>query len=926
MEHMKDDARQKKVLGARDNNQVDWRATLRNLLQWTPRHLPEQFADTVKVIIPRDKATRLLSHSEYSMWDINSRTGCGMKLYRFGDEGYEEGTEDHDPYLIIDGHHHSVNTAIDEILSLTRKVTIISRTRDTEEVLWDGKVDGEDLSLPAPSVVVSARRVPSSREPYNVNIRAHEFPKPEEWTRKTFIEYVDALVKSRMPSDLASQLYPEHGRHQQAVIQQLVAIFNDEAAAPFVSNAAFKMALHYMTRGGETWRPEMLSLFNYAHRGRMLHLDVEVFNILAEAAVKTRSLHRFNWVLYLMVTSGYQPNLRTWILALRMFEAEEVKRYVLQAMNDRGLFNAHGAPRMVAGEMAPHDAYRAVQLNWDVPTFLAKQDELYGGGERNWVSIDVLNKVIHVFGSYSKFAEIGELLDLIFTDENLVAHPDQVTVNTILAHCKAQKKLDLAVEFVQLFERYSASHGEPLLELEPLACEMLFEMAHWAKKPHVLSTVWRYAHLINATSYDVRRRGIELMAMDEAELKKEKLVRRLEMGDEERVPFIRNLLLGEFIQANGGEEVWGEVMAGLAKGEQERKREMEEMFAAEREEEMRAAEREGETPTSLGDWFKSQLEEDDSNSTITPSSESSKLPSSRPSNLSQPTQANEPQESEEPPTRWGHFYSSFRRWSFTTQFLQLEPAVPIGSLLQEALDRDRELHLALRNPELGSDIKKLMTPIEIPTRPRTEPAIGQVDELFKYTKPKPQPLERRSAKREGSRKKDKRKTHEADAAKIVEVQESIRRRALDKWFSEATAAAEGTTTVVADETKSATSKSKKKSKKSKKKAAAAAAVEAAASSSSSSSSKSNKPKATPTTTTPIASTPQIPTPTQASAEEAQKTLPPPPIPTQTQTEDTGVDPPLSSAADLSAYLEEISKREKSEKSEERVKWQDLADL
>ena len=949
--HMKDNARQKKLLGTREStNRVDWRATLRNLLQWTPRHLPEQFADTVKVIIPRETATRLLSDSEYSMWDIKSRTGCGMVLYRVGDAGYEVGTEDDDPYLIIDGHHHSVNTAIDEILSVTRKVTIISRTRDTEEVLWDGKVDGEDLSLPAPSVVVSARRIPSSRAPYNVNIRADEFPKPEEWTRKTFEEYVDALIKSHMPSGLASKLYPEHGRHEMAVIQQLVAVFNDESAAPFVSNAAFKMALHYMTRGGETWRPEMLSLFNYAQRGRMLQLDVEVFNILAEAAVKTRSLYRFNWVLYLMATSGYQPNLRTWILALRMFEAEEVKRYVLQAMNDRGLFNAHGTPRMIANEMAPHDAYRAVQLRWDVPTFLAKQDELYGGGgERNWVSIDVINKIIHVFGSYSKFAEIRELLDLIFTGKKLVAYPDQVTVNTILAHCKAQKKLDLAVEFIQLFERYNAvssnsSSSEkprPPLKLDTMACDMLFDMALWQKKPHVLSTIWRYAHLVNATSSDMRRRGIAMMAMDETELKKEKLVRRLKLGDEERVQFLRNLLLGEFIQANGGEETWGKVMAGMAKGEQERQREMEEMAAAERD---------GEMPTSLGDWFQSQLS-DESNSTITPSATSSTSPplpsESSPSNPSEFTpNPNVPklQGPEEPPTRWGALYGSFRRWSFATQFLHLDPSGSIGSLLVQALDRDRELHLALRDPELGFDIKELMTPIQIPTKPRTEPAFEEVGKLFKYTSTRRELLERRASaaaggmttkrEREVSARKERRKSGrdvgDADA-KVGEVQEAIRRQALDKWFGGGGGgfAAKNNANVVLEEaatTAGVVAKTKPSYSSSRSKKVTAKNDEEKKAAISSSSRTPNKPTETP-----------VPA-------EAQKTLPPPPTTTpptqQTPTKSSssnqeiktkeekagGVEPPLSKTA-LSA-LSALSSSEKKTKAkkEKRVKWKDLADL
>ncbi|EGO61391.1 hypothetical protein NEUTE1DRAFT_120372 [Neurospora tetrasperma FGSC 2508] len=770
--HMKDNHRQKMVMGTRvPTNRTDWRAVLRNLLQSTPMYLPEQFADNVKVIIPRETAPRLLSDSEYSVWDIKSRTNCGMVLYRAGDAGYEEGTEDQHPYLIIWGHHHSVNTAIDEILGVTRKVTIISRTEGTEKVLWNGKGDGKDFFLRAPIVFVSAHRTPSQLAPYHVNIRADEFPKPEEWTRKTFEEYVDALIKSRMPSALASKLYPEHGRHEMAVIEQLVAVFNDEVAAQFVTNAAFKMALHYMTRGGETWRPEVLSMFNYAQSGRV-RLDVGVFNILAEAAVKTRSLYRFSAVLYLLVTRGYQPNLRTWILFLRMFEAEEVKRYVLQAMHDRGLFNARGALRMVADEMAPHDAYRAVQLGWDVPTFLAKQDELYGAN-RKWVSIDALNKIFHVFGSYSMFAEIRQLLDLVFAGK-LIAYPDHVTVNTILAHCKAQKKLDLAVEFIQLFESHRAKNNETPLKLDNLACDILFDLAHWQKKPHVLSTIWRYAHLVNSTTFDMRQKGTILLKMDAAKLKEEKSVRRLKLGDEERVQFVRNLLLGEFIQANGGDEVFGKIIAGIAKGEQEHQREMEEIAEQEEDDDDRI-------PSTLGDWFQSQSLLDPSSSpTIPPSSSAASLPasSSNPDHIRSRIPQPKSQSSSEPesPT-WGNIYGSFRSWSFASKYLYLEPSAPIGSLLQQALDRDRELHLALRTDGLDRHaIEELMKPVEIPTKLRTKPAFEEVKKLFEREGEVTKRAVKKGGVKEGDRDGDE-EVQEAMALGPVDGQ------TLDKWLN-----------------------------------------------------------------------------------------------------------------------------------------------
>ncbi|CAK7197575.1 hypothetical protein SEUCBS139899_000223 [Sporothrix eucalyptigena] len=506
------------------------------------------------------------------------------------------------------------------------------------------------------------RRSDAVFSPHTIKVGAHQIPRPDEnapWTPISLERYVAALVNGRPPAHLAPKLYPQditwskkadnvidagvkggaengdpdsatdfntpagevnpvRNNHDRTVVNLLLALFHEEAAKHALSMSAFKMALEFMCKHGETYRPEVRSLFERADMIQM-PMDTETFNILLASQVKTQDLRNFGATLALMNRRAMKPDLTTWLLFMRLFESEEVKRHILRTMHAsrRDLLDLPEALGSIAQELVEYDARRAVfqrkqeqqntqngpeaQLMQDqaasifIDEFIGRQTERYGPG---WLSRTAANRIVEVFGSHGLFTECLQLLSILRQQQVAQARKeyfrerqqqsqqqqqqlldaqqlhipatvkdtntiDTITYNIVLTHAKLHNSLPKAMAVVRHMEgtespatnvfAVGGSSAEgldvpevvkpgPLISSPPprphviasvapdgTTFQMLFEMAHQRRLPHLLGALWAYASVTRKATHPMRKRAGMVLASEDPP-NKTPLLRALRVG------------------------------------------------------------------------------------------------------------------------------------------------------------------------------------------------------------------------------------------------------------------------------------------------------------------------------------------------------------------------------------------------------------
>ncbi|KAK4236726.1 hypothetical protein C8A03DRAFT_16645 [Achaetomium macrosporum] len=464
----------------------DWREILQMLVDHSPTH--EEPGDALKVIIPKDAVELLWSDRENNLWNIKSRTHCKMALY---EPSSDSEREDSDPYIMLYGQSTAMAAAVDDILKVTKGATVMK--------VPDGS------KLPLRGKPVHYYTTPKPMLSYTLTKRADQIPQPDQWTFQTFHQYIGRLTLGELSPRLAKELYPRFaGRgwdtHKTAVVKQLLAVFHDPAASSAVSIPAFKDALTYLVRPGESFVNEARALVDRA-RSLGLRIDTDVFNLLAEAPVKSRNLLAFQTVLRQMISDGHRPNLRTWLLFLRLVEAEDVRRYILQAMDTKKFFAYTASAIEISTEMADQDMHRAIQLGQNLDAFLSAQRALYGPEWR--LTTRAANMYLDVLGRYSKFEEASQLLEHMFARGS--AKPNSASLSILWRHCKLQGRVEQAIKYLRMFEE----QGRDVADRKAL--QHLFTTAWKTKKPYLATAIWRYAHLMDMTPYAVRHRILDML-------------------------------------------------------------------------------------------------------------------------------------------------------------------------------------------------------------------------------------------------------------------------------------------------------------------------------------------------------------------------------------------------------------------------------
>lgn len=470
-----------------DGDHVHWAETLDTLSDITPVQSPEWIEDGLRLDLPAEAMARILEDAgDDKIGAIRSRTGAAIKVSR------------EDKALLLSGNKFDIHAAAEEVRRIagTMTVTRLSSQVEHEHGMVEPATDTPDRFFTPP---LSREEGGWVRRSWIYDEVSKSVTIPKAWTAKTFEEYICAIVDTQIAPHLHHPTYHRARSfkdHERAVVDLLRATFGAAPLEMVASCSAFKVALSFMCRKGAKYLPQVRQFITMMDR-RGLRMDTKVFNILLTAVVKTKDLRNFHRTVHQMGKRNIVPNLETYLLFMRMFEAIEVKIQILKVIYTKNLHISPSAPKGVAAELGPFEAESAIRQGKSIAAFVAEQETRYGP---DWLTCQTGNLVLDVLCRHNRLDPAWRLLDIMY--ERRVPdtkQPNIASFNTLMTHAHSIKKVPLAINILR--KMYACG-----VHPDATTLTLLFDTAWRARLRTTIVAVWRYACLARLTTWRMRRR------------------------------------------------------------------------------------------------------------------------------------------------------------------------------------------------------------------------------------------------------------------------------------------------------------------------------------------------------------------------------------------------------------------------------------
>ncbi|KAG5779325.1 hypothetical protein H9Q73_007029 [Fusarium xylarioides] len=328
-------------------------------------------------------------------------------------------------------------------------------------------------------------------QPHSLHVPYEQIPRPSLWTHDNFEHYISTLCYGKVPPHLAIRFYGQrrvNGRYIDTDgirIKLIVDAFDDRAAKPFITIPVLKMAISMMAfRGGHR-----ASANHLIQLGEELGIpiDTDIYNIMLEGYAHKRDIGFFYGFLRRMEARYHHPNIRTWLLFLRLVRGEDERRQVIVAMYQLGMFNHQATRRGIADVMASLDAYAAFKAGIPLKGFLDEQKERYGEG---WLAADGLNSIVTELLRFHRPEDprIEDCKKLVRVYTESGHRVELKTINIFLSYAAKARDWDTALWAMSLFKDAGC---EPDQE----TYGALLSLAVKTRSPHALGTVYFYGVL-----------------------------------------------------------------------------------------------------------------------------------------------------------------------------------------------------------------------------------------------------------------------------------------------------------------------------------------------------------------------------------------------------------------------------------------------
>ncbi|PNP80722.1 hypothetical protein FNYG_06321 [Fusarium nygamai] len=328
-------------------------------------------------------------------------------------------------------------------------------------------------------------------QPHSLHVPYEQIPRPCVWTHDNFEHYISTLCYGKVPPHLAIRFYGQrrvNGRYIDTDgirIKLIVDAFDDPAAKPFITIPVLKMAISMMAfRGGHRASANYLIQLG---EELGIPMDTDIYNIMLDGYAHKRDIGFFYSFLRRMEARYHHPNIRTWLLFLRLVRGEDERRQVIVAMYQLGMFNHQATRRGIADVMASLDAYAAFKAGIPLKNFLDEQKERYGEG---WLAVDGLNSIVTELLRFHRPEDprIEDCKKLVRIYTELGHRVELKTINIFLSYASKSRDWDTALWAMSLFKDAGCKPDQETYGA-------LLSLAVKTRSPHALGTVYFYGVL-----------------------------------------------------------------------------------------------------------------------------------------------------------------------------------------------------------------------------------------------------------------------------------------------------------------------------------------------------------------------------------------------------------------------------------------------
>lgn len=305
-----------------------------------------------------------------------------------------------------------------------------------------------------------------------------------------------ALYKSRRPLSKRD--------HVQIVEEKLVKLFSTPGIASMVTSYAVDRAIGFLAKHNNF--AAFRGIYNALEEGGYTFTASNWNRCLAAAAV-AGDVHNYRYTLKVMLRHGTKPNPMTWAtlhdLMCRRFPLDSA--FVVETMRDKGLLWHYGAAQLVAQGSVTNDLKAHLASRGRLATFFKWYDNRFSSGygleSFNWLTVDVVNRMVAVLISHGQTRNAFEVLSE-FRRRNGEKALDTVTLNTFLTSSLRDGDPQSAVATLQHFRV-----GEPgALVPDSVSYTILFSIAWRRRYFNMLRVIWRYASATGQIGFNMRHR------------------------------------------------------------------------------------------------------------------------------------------------------------------------------------------------------------------------------------------------------------------------------------------------------------------------------------------------------------------------------------------------------------------------------------